>query len=72
MVEAVFLRDHHSGEKTRIDVGVIDFLADVLDAVGEIKATIQAVLPRVGPLGHVSGRCGSRRVDIVVSGTERG
>jgi hypothetical protein len=32
----------------------------------------QAVLPRVGPLGHVSGRCGSRRVDIVVSGTERG
>ena len=30
----VFLRDHHSGEKTQIDVGVIDFLADVLDAVG--------------------------------------
>ena len=26
----VFLRDHHSGEKTQIDVGVIDFLADVL------------------------------------------
>ena len=40
MVEAVFLRDHHSGEKTRIDVGVIDFLADVLDTVGETKATI--------------------------------
>ena len=36
----IFLRDHHSGEKTRIDVGVIDFLADVLDAVGETKATI--------------------------------
>src|SRR5438874_5880641 len=36
----VFLRDHHSGEKTQIDVGVIDFLADVLDAVGETKATI--------------------------------
>jgi uncharacterized protein YcbK (DUF882 family) len=36
----IFLRDHHSGEKTQIDVGVIDFLADVLDAVGEIKATI--------------------------------
>jgi uncharacterized protein YcbK (DUF882 family) len=36
----VFLRDHHSGEKTQIDVGVIDFLADVLDAVGDSKATI--------------------------------
>jgi uncharacterized protein YcbK (DUF882 family) len=35
-----FLRDHHSGEKTQIDVGVIDFLADVLDAVGATKATI--------------------------------
>jgi uncharacterized protein YcbK (DUF882 family) len=36
----IFLRDHHSGEKTQIDVGVIDFLADLLDAVGETKATI--------------------------------
>jgi uncharacterized protein YcbK (DUF882 family) len=36
----VFLRDHHSGEKTQIDVGVIDFLADVVGAVGETKATI--------------------------------
>src|SRR6266852_4419973 len=36
----VFLRDHHSGEKTQIDVAVIDFLADVLDAVGETSATI--------------------------------
>ena len=36
----IFCRDHHSGEKTQIDVGVIDFLADVLDAVGETKATI--------------------------------
>jgi uncharacterized protein YcbK (DUF882 family) len=36
----VFLRDHHSGEKTQMDVGVIDFLADVLDAVGERTATI--------------------------------
>jgi hypothetical protein len=36
----IFLRDHHSGEKTQIDVGVIDVLADVLDAVGETKATI--------------------------------
>src|SRR5208282_587807 len=36
----IFLRDHHSEQKTQIDVGVIDFLADVLDAVGETKATI--------------------------------
>ena len=36
----IFLRDHHSGEKTQIDVGVIDFLADVIDAVGETQATI--------------------------------
>jgi uncharacterized protein YcbK (DUF882 family) len=36
----VFLRDHHSGEKMQMDVGVIDFLADVLDAVGTTRATI--------------------------------
>src|SRR5215831_3932275 len=36
----VFLRDHHSGEQTKMDVGVIDFLADVLDAVGQTSATI--------------------------------
>jgi uncharacterized protein YcbK (DUF882 family) len=35
-----FLRDHHSGEETRMDVGVIDFLADVLAAVSEDRATI--------------------------------
>jgi uncharacterized protein YcbK (DUF882 family) len=31
------LRDHHSGEKTAIDVGLLDFLASVMDAVGEIS-----------------------------------
>src|SRR5215472_19086570 len=36
----VFLRDHHSGQQTQMDVGVIDFLAEVLDAVGETSATI--------------------------------
>jgi hypothetical protein len=36
----IFLRDHHSGEQTQMDVGVIDFLADVLDAVGDTSATI--------------------------------
>src|SRR3984893_15230581 len=36
----IFLRDHHSGQKTQIDVGVIDFLADVLDSVGQTKASI--------------------------------
>jgi uncharacterized protein YcbK (DUF882 family) len=37
---SMFLRDYHTGEKAQIDVGVIDFLADVLAAVGETKATI--------------------------------
>ena len=35
-----FLRDHHSGEKTAIDVGIVDFLASVMDSVGAIKATV--------------------------------
>jgi uncharacterized protein YcbK (DUF882 family) len=35
-----FLRDHHSGERIAIDVGVIDFLAAVMDAVGATRATI--------------------------------
>src|ERR1700693_2524084 len=35
-----FLRDHHSGEKIAVDVGVIDFLAAVMDAVGETKGTV--------------------------------
>jgi uncharacterized protein YcbK (DUF882 family) len=35
-----FLRDHHSGEKTAIDVGVLDFLASIMDAVGTTRATI--------------------------------
>lgn len=36
----IFLRDFHSGAETEMDVGVIDFLADVLDAVGQTRATI--------------------------------
>ncbi len=35
-----FLRDFHSGARIAIDVGVIDFLAAVLDAVGASRATI--------------------------------
>jgi uncharacterized protein YcbK (DUF882 family) len=35
-----FLRDHHSGEKTAIDVRVLDFLASVMDAVGATRATV--------------------------------
>jgi uncharacterized protein YcbK (DUF882 family) len=35
-----FLRDHHSGEKTAIDIRVLDFLASVLDAVGATRATV--------------------------------
>jgi len=37
---SVFLRDHHSGEKMPIDVGVIDFLACVLESVGQTGATV--------------------------------
>jgi uncharacterized protein YcbK (DUF882 family) len=36
----VFFRDFHCGAVTQMDVGVFDFLADVLAAVGESKAMI--------------------------------
>jgi uncharacterized protein YcbK (DUF882 family) len=35
-----FLRDFHCGAKIEMDVGALDFLAAVLAAVGETKATI--------------------------------
>ena len=35
-----FLRDHHSGQRIAIDVGVIDFLAAVMEAVGATRATV--------------------------------
>jgi uncharacterized protein YcbK (DUF882 family) len=34
------LRDHRSGERIAIDVGVLDFLAAVMDAVGASRATV--------------------------------
>ena len=37
---SVFLRDFHSGEKIEIDIGVIDFLSGVMQAVGQTSATI--------------------------------
>src|ERR1700716_569547 len=37
---SVFLRDFHSGEKIAIDVGVLDFLLNVMQAVGQSKAMI--------------------------------
>ena len=37
---SVFLRDFHSGEKTAIDVGVLDFLSAVMQAVGQTQAMI--------------------------------
>jgi uncharacterized protein YcbK (DUF882 family) len=37
---SVFLRDHHSGEKIAIDVGVLDFLSDIMDNIGAAKATV--------------------------------
>jgi uncharacterized protein YcbK (DUF882 family) len=36
----VFLRDFHCGAATLMDVGVLDFLGDVMDAVGATRATI--------------------------------
>jgi uncharacterized protein YcbK (DUF882 family) len=36
----VFLRDFHCGAVAQMDVAVFDFLTNVLDAVGENKATI--------------------------------
>jgi uncharacterized protein YcbK (DUF882 family) len=37
---SVFLRDHHSGRVTDIDVGVIDFLADIMAATGQTSAVV--------------------------------
>jgi uncharacterized protein YcbK (DUF882 family) len=37
---SVFLRDFHSGEIIGYDVGVIDFLASVMEAVGASEATV--------------------------------
>src|SRR5215472_11413578 len=36
----VFFRDFHCGAVTQMDVGVFDFLANVLGAVGATKATV--------------------------------
>ena len=35
-----FLRDFHCGERTEIDIGVLDFLASVMAAVGAPRATV--------------------------------
>lgn len=37
---SVFLRDFHCGASIPIDVGVVDFLANVMDAVGQTTATV--------------------------------
>ena len=37
---SVFLRDFHSGEQIGIEVGVLDFLSHVMQAVGQTSATI--------------------------------
>ena len=36
----LFLRDHHSGGMTNIDVGVIDFLANVMIATAQTSAIV--------------------------------
>lgn len=37
---AAFLRDHHSNKVSPIDVATLDFLADVMTAVGQTRATV--------------------------------
>jgi len=37
---SIFLRDFHSGMSMEMDVGVIDFLSDVMDAVGAESTTV--------------------------------
>ncbi len=37
---AVFLRDHHANKVGPVHIDTLDFLADVMDAVGQSKATI--------------------------------
>src|SRR5882672_12033580 len=37
---SIFLRDHHSRARLPIDVAVLDFVADVMAAVGQARATI--------------------------------
>jgi len=37
---AVLLRDHHANRTGPVDIAVLDFLADVLDAVGQTSAMI--------------------------------
>jgi uncharacterized protein YcbK (DUF882 family) len=36
----LFLRDQHTGGLTNIDVGVVDFLTNVMAAIGETSATV--------------------------------
>src|SRR5437660_11073187 len=45
-----FLRDHYSGEKTVIDVGVLDFLAGVMDATGRRVQPYSRPTARVRPM----------------------
>ena len=35
-----FLRDQHSGKKIAIEIGVLDFLASVMEPVGATRATV--------------------------------
>ncbi|HEX3954010.1 MAG TPA: DUF882 domain-containing protein [Stellaceae bacterium] len=37
---SVFLRDYHTGDQIGVDVGVLDFLSHVMQAVGQKSATI--------------------------------
>jgi len=54
----VFLRDHHSGAVIAYDVGVIDFLVQVMDAVGAERAALfgeSGAACRDAVCGHIPG-----------------
>ncbi len=81
-----FLRDFHSGERIAIDVGVIDFLAAVLDAVGASRATVLSAYRTVATnrmlarttfgvadnSQHLYGRALDIRLDFAAGGGDAG
>src|SRR5579862_8765367 len=53
----VFFRDFHCGAVTRMDVGVFDFLADTIDAVGATRATVLSAYRTPATNAMLPGRC---------------
>src|SRR5437763_9960169 len=59
-----FLRDHHSGERIVFDIGVLDFLASIMEAVGANEALVLSGY-RTPP-----DKCDARTNDIWCSRTQ--